>query len=208
MSNLEKLKVAILLATKDGAEFLPEQLQSYRDQSHRNWELYVSDDGSSDNTGDVIDQFAQDISQPVERRRGPCRGFWRNFMSLARDRNITADLFAYSDQDDIWSKEKLTRAVNWLASIPETTPAVYCGRTEIVDRAGLSLGYSQLFAKAPSFQNALVENIGGGNTMVFNRAAKKLLEACDPVEVVAHDWWNTSSSRQPAVSSIMIRSPA
>ncbi|THD75418.1 MAG: glycosyltransferase family 2 protein [Bradyrhizobium sp.] len=189
MSNLEKFKVAILLATKDGAEFLPEQLQSYRDQRHGNWELHVSDDGSSDSTTDIIDQFARDISQRVGRRRGPCQGFWRNFMSLARDRNITGDFFAFSDQDDIWSKEKLTRAVNWLAGIPETIPAVYCGRTEIVDRAGLTLGYSQLFTKAASFQNALVENIGGGNTMVFNRAAKKLLEACEPVEVIAHDWW-------------------
>jgi glycosyltransferase involved in cell wall biosynthesis len=185
----EHLKVAILLATKDGAEFLPEQLRSYRDQTHRNWELYVSDDGSSDNTRYIIDRFAEDVSQAVEQRKGPCKGFWRNFMSLALDESITADCFAYSDQDDVWSKDKLERAVNWLAGIPKTIPAVYCGRTELVDSDGASLGYSQLYTKTPSFQNALVENIGGGNTMVFNQAAKKLLEAAGPVKMVAHDWW-------------------
>ena len=192
MSNIsvsEHFKVAILLATKDGAEFLPEQLQSYRDQTHSNWKIYVSDDGSSDDTRDIIDQFAGVVSQTVEQRNGPCKGFWRNFMSLALDKSIAADFFAFSDQDDIWSKEKLERAVNWLASIPETIPAVYCARTELVDRDGVSLGYSQLFTKTPSFQNALVENIGGGNTMVFNQAAKKLLEAAGPVKMVAHDWW-------------------
>jgi glycosyltransferase involved in cell wall biosynthesis len=40
-------KVVILLATINGAEFLPEQLKSFRDQSRPDWELLVSDDGST-----------------------------------------------------------------------------------------------------------------------------------------------------------------
>lgn len=185
----DRLEVAILLATKDGAEFLPEQLQSFRDQTHRNWSLHVSDDGSSDATLHIVDQFAQNVTQAVTRRAGPCRGFWRNFMSLALDPTIAADAFAFSDQDDVWHADKLERVLDWLAGVPEGMPALYCARTELVDRQGASLGTTQRFSKAARFQNALVENIAGGNTMVFNKAAKKLIEAAGHVEMVAHDWW-------------------
>ena len=182
-------KVAILLATKNGAAFLPEQLASYRNQTHPYWDLIVSDDGSTDQTRDIVDKFAASVPQKVRLRMGPCREFHRNFMSLAADPQIEADFFAFSDQDDIWSADKLERAVNWLSSIPEWTPAVYCGRTELVDRGGVHKGYSRLYEKGPSFQNALVQNIGGGNTMMFNRATKKLLEATASADIASHDWW-------------------
>jgi glycosyltransferase involved in cell wall biosynthesis len=182
-------KVAILLATKNGAEFLPEQLASYRGQTHRNWELVVSDDGSTDETRDIVKKFAANVPQPVRVRTGPCREFHRNFMSMAADPDIDADFFAFSDQDDIWCADKLERAVRWLSSVPEGTPAVYCGRTELVDREGVHKGYSRLYEKGPSFQNALVQNIGGGNTMMFNRATKKLLEATASAVIASHDWW-------------------
>jgi glycosyltransferase involved in cell wall biosynthesis len=182
-------KVAILLATKNGAAFLSDQLASYCDQTHLNWELVVSDDGSTDQTRDIIEKFAASVPQRVWLRNGPGREFYRNFMSLAGDTQIDADFFAFSDQDDIWSADKLERAVTWLSSVPEWTPAVYCGRTELVDRQGVHKGYSRLYAKGPSFQNALVQNIGGGNTMMFNRATKKLLEATASADIASHDWW-------------------
>src|SRR6266481_5587339 len=54
---------------------------------------------------------------------------------------------------------------------------------------GRCYGFSPLFTRPPTFRNALVQNLGGGNTMVFNRAAKKILEAAAAFEVVLHDWW-------------------
>ncbi len=54
---------------------------------------------------------------------------------------------------------------------------------------GKSYGLSPLFTRPPAFQNALVQSLGGGNTMAFNRATKKLLEDTGPLEVVLHDWW-------------------
>jgi hypothetical protein len=47
-----------------------------------------------------------------------------------------------------------------------------------------------VFTKPPGFSNALVQNIAGGNTMVFNQAARALLmEVGDAVQVPGHDWW-------------------
>lgn len=110
-------------------------------------------------------------------------------MSLARDSTLRADYFAFSDQDDVWYPDKLERALNCLRHVPSATPAMYCSRTELVDGKRRHLGFSPLFVRHPSFRNALVQNIGGGNTMVFNAAAKRLLEAAGDHEIVSHDWW-------------------
>ena len=48
---------------------------------------------------------------------------------------------------------------------------------------------SILFRRRPSFENALVQSLAGGNTMVFNCAAKRLLEKAGSLDIVAHDWW-------------------
>ncbi|WP_108513308.1 glycosyltransferase family 2 protein [Bradyrhizobium algeriense] len=183
-------KIIILLATKDGGEYLQEQLDSLRAQTYSNWELQVSDDGSTDDTIRIVRSFAESVSQRVTVRNGPRRGFWQNFMSLVRNDEIDGDLFAYCDQDDIWFPEKLARAVTWLGMHDARQPALYFTRTELIGPDGTSSGHSPLFTRPPVFRNALVQNIGGGNTMVFNREARLKLRAT-PVDAVliAHDWW-------------------
>ena len=182
-------RVAILMCAWNGERYLAEQLQSFIDQTHTNWSLHVSDDGSSDATCDIVRRFSEGQHRVVTLRRGPRRGFSRNFMSLVCAPDIAGDYFAFSDQDDIWNKDKLERALNWLTTIPQEVPAVYCSRTEVVDDAGHRLGFSPLFTKPPGFRNAIVQNVGGGNTMAFNASARSLLAAIGDVEVVSHDWW-------------------
>ena len=188
-SSIDPARVAILLGTKDGAAHLGDQLQSFADQSHKNWSLVVSDDGSRDATRELVARFAAKHPQRVVVRLGPQRGATTNFVSIAADPTIDADFFAFSDQDDIWHPDKLTRALARLATAPDGTPALYCGRTELMTEDGHCYGFSPLFRRPPSFRNALVQNLGGGNTMVFNRAAKALVEAAGAQEVVLHDWW-------------------
>jgi hypothetical protein len=74
--------------------------------------------------------------------------------------------------------------------VPDDVPALYGSRTLLVDARNQHIGYSPLFERVPSFRNALVQNIAGGNTMVFNRAARDLLRrAGEAVAAVTHDWW-------------------
>jgi glycosyltransferase involved in cell wall biosynthesis len=182
-------RVAILLCTRNGAPFLGAQLESYADQWHKNWFLVVSDDASRDATREMIERFAAEHPQRVAVRQGPQQGVTANFLSLATDPTIEADYFAFSDQDDVWHADKLTRALAFLAAVPGNTPALYCGRTELMTEDGHIYGLSPLFRRPPSFRNALVQSLGGGNTMVFNHAAKKLIEAAGAQQVVLHDWW-------------------
>jgi hypothetical protein len=81
-----------------------------------------------------------------------------------------------------------------MKNIPHEKPALYCSRTAIANKNCESIiGYSSLFCKKPSLQNALVQSLGGGNTMVFNLAARNLIvqsiENLGNQEIVAHDWW-------------------
>lgn len=183
--------VAILMCTYNGASFLAEQLDSLERQTYRNWTLYVSDDGSQDNTLDILQTFRIKMgADRVHVSKGPKRGFVANFLSLACQADIEADFFAWSDQDDIWRDAKLETALTWLEGVPDSIPALYCGRTELIGESGVSSGYSPRFSLPPHFSNALVQSIAGGNTMVFNRAARDLLlEAGDRVDVPCHDWW-------------------
>ena len=81
-----------------------------------------------------------------------------------------------------------------IKKIPYERPALYCSRTAIADENCDSIiGYSPHFSKKPSFQNALIQSLGGGNTMVFNLAARNLIvqsiKNLENQEIVSHDWW-------------------
>lgn len=184
-------KVAILLATYNGERFLGEQLESFQRQHHTNWCVWASDDGSADSTPNILKEWGAKVG--IERLhvlRGPSQGSSKNFLSMVHNTGIRADYYAYSDQDDVWEDDKLTRAVEWLSAQPSNEPALYCTRTRLVDEAGRELGVSELFSRPPSFANALMQNITGGNTMVFNDAARQLLlEVPATQPLVIHDWW-------------------
>jgi glycosyltransferase involved in cell wall biosynthesis len=183
--------VAILLCTFNGARFLPAQLSSLANQSFTNWRLFVSDDGSADETLAIVSLHKDRLgTAPIAVRNGPQQGFVRNFLSLACDASIACDYFAYSDQDDVWEPEKLARAVAWLDTRPPHIPAMYCSRTMLIDEDGRRCGYSRAYRRKPSFHNALVQSIASGNTIVFNDAARRLLMVCgSAAKVPSHDWW-------------------
>lgn len=184
-------RVAILLCTYDGQEFLQEQLDSFVDQTHSNWVLCVSDDGSTDGTLQIVRNFAKKVGQEkVVIFNGPRKGFAANFLSLIHHDEISAEYYAFSDQDDVWLPKKLEVAIAWLNSQRVEVPALYCSRTILIDAKGKVFGQSDLFSRPPSFANALVQSIGGGNTMVLNRAARNLISAHSPEDgIISHDWW-------------------
>jgi glycosyltransferase involved in cell wall biosynthesis len=183
--------ICILMATYNGKSFIAEQLQSIEEQSYKNWRLIISDDGSSDDTLSIAKQFQQKWeSGRLEIRQGPQQGFCQNFLSMACDTTIQADLYAFSDQDDVWMSDKLERAVSYFDKSNESQlPRAYGTRTQIVDDALKPLGLSPEFTLPSSFRNALVQSISGGNTQVFNSVAKQLLEQAGPQKVISHDWW-------------------
>lgn len=183
--------VAILMATFNGQNYLDAQINSIENQSYQNWKIWISDDESKDDTFKKLLSLEQRIGKSkISINKGPQKGFCQNFLSLICHADIKSDFYAFADQDDIWQANKLKRAVDWLKLIPKELPALYCSRTEVVNDTNKSIGQSPLFKKPPSFANALVQNIAGGNTMVMNDAARLLLKnAGEFVQAISHDWW-------------------
>ena len=183
--------VAILMCTYNGARFLAEQLDSLEAQTHQNWVVIASDDGSTDQTLEILRQYQTEWpTGKLTIRSGPQKGFCQNFLSLACDPEIKADYYAFCDQDDVWMPNKLEVAMGRIiANQSFEVPYLYCGRTKYVNENLKPCGMSPLFVFPPSFRNALVQSIAGGNTMVFNLAAKNLIEKVGVVDVPSHDWW-------------------
>jgi glycosyltransferase involved in cell wall biosynthesis len=182
--------VAILLCTFNGKDFLQKQLESIVAQTHKNWVIHASDDGSNDNTTSILNSYQESLGQHrFKIYEGPKLGFAKNFLSLIKNESISGDYFAFSDQDDVWHSTKLERGISNLKTLEHSLPALYCSRVRLINAEGQLVGMSPLRSKTPSFKNALVQSIAGGNTMLINPAARDLL-AMTPnnVSVVAHDW--------------------
>lgn len=191
MSDRSSDSIAILLCTMQGQRYLREQLDSIVHQTHTNWAIWVSDDGSADDTHAILKEYQVKLGPSrLSIHNGPAEGFAANFLSLTCKAGITADYYAFADQDDVWEPDKLARAVQWLQTMPTHLPALYCGRTRSVNANNEDIGFSPLFTKPPCFANAIVQSIGGGNTMLFNNAARRFLRKAGPdIKVVSHDWW-------------------
>ena len=189
--SCEKDEIVILMGTCNSASYLTEQLNSLSAQTYQHWKLVVCDDHSDDDTYDMLCGFqAHDREKINVRRLSANVGFQKNFLGMLCDPQIEAPYFAFCDQDDIWHDDKLERAMDWLCSIDPAQPALYCSRTLTVDAANQEMGLSPYFKKPPSFANALIQSLAGGNTMVFNQAARQLaLEAGADVDIACHDWW-------------------
>ncbi len=91
-------KIAILLCMHNGEKFLSEQLESIANQTHSNWQIWASDDGSNDKTFDILLSF-QSLhgKERLTIVSGPKKGFVSNFLSPTCHKGIDADFYAFSD---------------------------------------------------------------------------------------------------------------
>jgi len=183
--------VGVLMCTFRGQRYIRRQLATIRAQTFDNWRIFVSDDGSDDETLELILSFREKVGNDrITVFHGPRKGFVANFLSLIHRPEVDCDYCAFADQDDEWDVEKLERAVAALEALPPGTPGIYGSRSELINGSGESIGASRLFMKPPGFANALVQNIVSGNTMVLNGAAVRLIRAAgEHVGASHHDWW-------------------
>jgi len=188
--------IHVLLATYNGAQYIPRQWNSLESQEVVEIVVHIADDGSSDGTVDILKEKAGQLRGAIREVHWldapPRHCAARSFLVLTAHvvRHFPeAQWLAYCDQDDVWLPGKLAAAYSMLAPFADSKrPALYGGRTLAVDENGRECGLSPLFGRPPSFRNALTQNIMGGNTMLMDRAAAELVAAAEHADVVAHDW--------------------
>jgi glycosyltransferase involved in cell wall biosynthesis len=179
----------VLLCTYNGAAYLDQQLDSLFNQTVKIVNIYASDDGSNDETMEILQRWKRSWTKGefvvVE---GPRRGFSENFRSLVL-RVPHSDYLAFCDQDDVWHSDKLESAILQLEPFSGRA-ALYGSRAILVDKGGKPIGLSPLFPRPPGFGNALVQSLAAGNTMVLNKAGFLIFaESAGRTEFLMHDWW-------------------
>lgn len=183
--------VAIILATFKGARFLREQLDGFRNQADLRWKLIWRDDGSTDSTAAIMEEFSRHLApgQVVHAGApGDQLGIFDSYMSLLGEA-LDAPAVAFADQDDVWLPGKLQQALEQLRTVDPMRPAIYCGRQTLVDEALPPIGFSPGLCRQPGFPGLLLQNIGTGCTIVMNQSAARALYASKKPRSSLHDWW-------------------
>jgi hypothetical protein len=184
-------RVAVLLSVYQGDEYLPAQLRSIAQQRGVDWQVLWRDDSpacpSTSMSRFIMDQGGR--VQPAVPGPAEHLGVGASFLRLLASVPENVSFAAFADQDDVWLPDKLRRACDRLAQVPDGVPAMACGRQTLVDQALLPIGLSPLPARQLGFQNAIVQNVATGCTIVLNRAARQLVLDMPPFAGALHDWW-------------------
>lgn len=182
--------LAIILCTLNGEDFILDQLRSIKNQNYRNFDLYIKDNFSNDNTLKIIEQFKDENPElNIFFLDGDGIHFANSYLYGLKEIPEDYLYYAFCDQDDIWEKNHLERAIKHIKKIDQDLPVVHSSRTKLINEEGEFISNSLKFNKAPSFRNALVQSIAGANTMVFNKKAYDILMCVNlKLHVVSHDW--------------------
>jgi glycosyltransferase involved in cell wall biosynthesis len=191
-----KPEIDVLMATWNGSRFIEEQLDSLFRQTFQNFRLIVRDDGSSDSTLQIVEQYRSRHPDSVLVRKNPSRqGACRNFSLLAEE--STAPYFAFSDQDDIWRADKLELELATAKSIETEhgahTAVLVFSDMELVGHDNQLMAHSVWKMKhvnphRASLGSMLVQNLVSGCTVLGNRSL--LLHGMPiPEEAFMHDFW-------------------
>lgn len=115
---MENPKLCILLASYNGEKYISEQLDSIINQTYKNWELIIRDDGSKDETMTILNKYEKtDERIKILRDDKGNLGFLKNFEELLF--NAKEEFVLFSDQDDFWLKNKLEKFVEKIKGLDE-----------------------------------------------------------------------------------------
>lgn len=184
--------VAILMSTYNGEKYLNDQIDSIMNQSYSDWHLYIRDDGSTDNTPSIIRMYEKKDARITFLNKNNIQnvGVTKSFLTLLQ--NVAADLYMFSDQDDVWKENKIMLSVNAIenGATPEQ-PACVFSELQVVDKKlhplRLMNGNNVWF----DFPHFLFGNCVTGCTMMINQALKSKLKLnlTNINHLYLHDWW-------------------
>jgi glycosyltransferase involved in cell wall biosynthesis len=129
--------VSVVMATFNGEQFILEQLESIATQTSLPREVTIGDDGSTDRTLAIASRFADRAPFPVTIFKNPIRlGYGQNFLTTAM--HATGHYIAFCDQDDIWSPDKLNRAVE---ALERDRGHLYVHTATVIDATGQPIDF-------------------------------------------------------------------
>lgn len=197
-------KIEVLMAVYNGSAYIQEQIDSILNQTYENWHLTISDDGSTDGTDLIADEYAAKYPEQITRvysgvRFGNARD---HFMWLSE--NCTSRYMLYSDQDDVFNPEKISRLMDAMQNAERQwgrdLPILVFSDQTVVDEKLNVIEPSLMRCQKQAFDSfdyhaLLIQNVVTGGAMMVNRPLCSLAVQCRSRErIIMHDWWMAATA--------------
>lgn len=197
-------KIEVLMAVYNGSAYIREQIDSILNQTYENWHLTISDDGSTDGTDLIADEYAAKYPEQITRvysgvRFGNARD---HFMWLSE--NCTSRYMLYSDQDDVFNPEKMSRLMDAMQNAERQwgrdLPILVFSDQTVVDEKLNVIEPSLMRCQKQAFDSfdyhaLLIQNVVTGGAMMVNRPLCSLAVQCRSRErIIMHDWWMAATA--------------
>ena len=185
------MKVNILMSTYNGQQFLAEQIRSIQDQSYTDWTLFIRDDGSSDNTKEILKDFERQDSRIhlIDSDKSDNLGVIKSFHKLVN--HDRADYYFFSDQDDVWLPNKLELSLKeaqcYLADLPLMVYMDLKVVNQDLEIMTESMVKSQSHHANTELVQELTENTVTGGVAMINHALAEMWQETD--DILMHDWY-------------------
>jgi len=195
-------KISVAMATYNGGLYIYEQLMSIIQQTKKVDEIVISDDGSADNTLNIINSIARENKETSiivlhnKNNHGP-RGNFENAIQ-----NCSGDLIFLSDQDDIWYPEKVEKVIEVFSCNCDAN--LVCHNAVLVDKNGDQI--------EGTFNSRLMIDTSNSEKRVYKLERNKYLERAVSAPLIngmvlcmsnklkamilpfpktysSHDWW-------------------
>ena len=201
-------EIDILMAAYNGEKYIAEQIDSILNQTFQDFRLVIRDDGSTDNTPAIIEDYAQKYPGKVEvvhDDKGSVN-FCRNFFELLG--HAQADYVMFCDQDDYWFPYKVQVTLDYMKKAEKENPGkavlVFCGK-EIVGGNLQSIdspGDTSIQSGRYTLRQLLILNCVSGCTEMLNRELyTRLGEYSEAIDF--HDWWSALCAASAGVIRYM-----
>lgn len=190
--------VRVLLATYNGVSYIRQMVDSVLQQDYSDIQIVLSDDGSSDGTEKILEEYACAFPEKVLHyksglRFGCAQKHFMHLLSAFQD----APYVMFCDQDDVWHPDKIRKTLDKMRSVESdsSVPVMIHTDLRVVDSELREISpsfckHSKLDGNRLALNQLLVQNVVTGCTMMINNALVKLACNCScDTGMLMHDWW-------------------
>lgn len=168
------MEVAVLIATYNGASYIRDLLDSLTKQDFQNFTCYIHDDGSKDETIDIVKEYQKDTMLDIHLLNYPPTGSaTANFLSMLR--YVHEPYAMFCDQDDIWLENKISSSLRTIKAYEDgSTPILVFSDLTVVDNnlnviSKSFMEYTGLDPERTTVEGLLLDNVVAGCTTIMNR---------------------------------------
>ncbi len=181
-------KIQILLSTYNGERYLRDQLDSFLAlENFKDVKVLIRDDGSTDGTLAILHEYQEKFG--FEVIEGENLGLNASMYELLRHRDRCCEYYSFSDQDDVWLPDKLTRAIDALQKLDTSSPLLYVACSHLTDEDLNIQGHTFIPKRKLTFYNAMIQNVCPGHAQVCNAALVNVLFEKYSDSIMVFDYW-------------------